>query len=267
MGPISIRRDSRYAVELDVVRHVAHIPHARRIVEDGRIKAGLVYDESKLNTTRLSVAWVSANTWAWGSLYGTVEFQFSWADLIERFPRIYWVEEMPDYRPPAYRFLLSDSKQPSSLMERYDPERDEGPLRTWGGKWYWNCEYTSEFMITEDLPLRRSTGLAFVQHSRDYCRLDGSGSSIDASNRHRRRRWTHARVRSRPRTPYARSTLQQERTIQSTCPVLRRSEPLANGGDHFGGTLKRDGSCDTIVRGALALYGMDQVEQARSCSG
>jgi hypothetical protein len=96
-----LRRDSRYAVELDVVRHIAHVPHARRIVEDGRVKAGLVYDESKLNTTRLSVAWVSANTWAWGSMYGTVEFQFSWADLIEWFPRVYWVEEMPDYRPPA----------------------------------------------------------------------------------------------------------------------------------------------------------------------
>ena len=45
--------------ELDVVRHVVHLPTARRIIEDGRIKAGLIYDESRLNTSRLSVVWVS----------------------------------------------------------------------------------------------------------------------------------------------------------------------------------------------------------------
>src|SRR5690349_4246117 len=99
---LRIRPGDQNAVELDVVRHVAHLPHARRIVEDGRIKAGLVYDESKLNTTRLSVAWVSANVWARGSLYGTVEFRFSWTQLIELYPYVYWIEEMPDYRPPAF---------------------------------------------------------------------------------------------------------------------------------------------------------------------
>lgn len=63
--------------ELTTVRHVVHVPFARRIVEDGRIKAGLVYDESRLNKSRISVAWVSANTWGPGSIYGTVEFQFA----------------------------------------------------------------------------------------------------------------------------------------------------------------------------------------------
>ena len=124
-----IRRGDRKAVELDVVRHVAHLPQARRIVEDKRIKAGLVYDESKLNTTRLSVAWVSANTWAWGSLYGTVEFQFCWAALIEQNLYIYWFEDMPDYRPPPYRFLLSTRKQPPNFMIRHDREGKKGPPR------------------------------------------------------------------------------------------------------------------------------------------
>jgi hypothetical protein len=49
-------------VELTTVRHVAHVSSARRVVEDGRIKAGLVYDESRLNKSRISVVWVSANT-------------------------------------------------------------------------------------------------------------------------------------------------------------------------------------------------------------
>jgi hypothetical protein len=63
-----IRRGDRTAVELDTVRHIAHVPHARRIIEDERVKAGLVYDESRLKTSRISVAWVSANRWSRGSL-------------------------------------------------------------------------------------------------------------------------------------------------------------------------------------------------------
>jgi hypothetical protein len=31
----------------------------------------------------------------------------------------------------------------------------------------------------------------------------------------------------------------------------------------FGGALQLDGSCDKIARGALALYGMDQIERAK----
>src|SRR5262249_5847503 len=95
-------------VEITTVRHVTHLPAARRLIEDGRIKAGLVYDESRLNRSRISVAWLSANTWGNGSLYGTVEFQFSWADIIERNPHIYWVEAITSYNPIAFRFLLSD---------------------------------------------------------------------------------------------------------------------------------------------------------------
>jgi hypothetical protein len=79
--------------ELTTVRHVVHLPLARRIVEDGRIKAGLVYDESRLNKSRIGVAWVSANTWGPGSIYGTVEFQFAWADLVAG-QKVYWVEAM-----------------------------------------------------------------------------------------------------------------------------------------------------------------------------
>lgn len=263
-----IRRGERKAVELDVVRHVAHLPQARRMVEDGRIKSGLVYDESRLNTTRLSVAWVSANSWAWGSLYGTVEFQFSWADLIERNPYIYWVEEMPDYRPPAYRLLLSSSRQSPKLMMRYDPEHDRGPLRLWENTWYWNCEYTSEFMITEDLMLRRSIGLTFVQHNRDYCRLHGSACED------RREQPLPQKTGGRMLSYILGHNLhlldrhfnKAERFNLLVQSYVGLHHELTTGAD-FGGALRRDESCDTIVRGALALYGMDQVEQARNLLG
>jgi hypothetical protein len=86
------------------------VPAARRIIEDKRLKAGLVYDASKLNKSRISVAWVSANTWGLGSIYGTVEFEFAWSDLVAG-QKIYWVEAM-NYRPTAYRLLLSKRSEP-----------------------------------------------------------------------------------------------------------------------------------------------------------
>jgi hypothetical protein len=53
--------------ELTTVRHIVHLPVARRIVEDGRIKSGLVFDKSRLNKSRISVTWLSANNWALGT--------------------------------------------------------------------------------------------------------------------------------------------------------------------------------------------------------
>ena len=46
--------------ELKTLYHVVHIPVARRILEDGRLRAGLIYDESKLRRSRISVTWLSA---------------------------------------------------------------------------------------------------------------------------------------------------------------------------------------------------------------
>jgi len=138
------------------------------------IKSGLVYDESRLNKSRISVAWASANTWTDGSLYGTVEFQFSWAEIVERNPHIYWVEAMTDYSPTAFRFLLSDREITSRQLQPYDPRRDDGPLRMRDGKWYRRGNMTSEFMITADLRLRRCIGIDFVKHHHRHCSLYGS---------------------------------------------------------------------------------------------
>src|SRR6266436_2563267 len=162
-----------YSKELKTVRHVVHVPSARRIVEDWQIRAGLVHDESRLNKSRISVAWVSANTWGLGSIYGTVEFQFAWADLVDG-QKIYWVEAM-NYNPNAYRLLLSKRDILAGLVKPYDPAKDEGPLRLKDGQYYWNGEYTSEFMIEDDLSLDRCTGLDFVLHNQQYCRPFGNG--------------------------------------------------------------------------------------------
>ncbi|MBR0891817.1 hypothetical protein [Bradyrhizobium diazoefficiens] len=157
------------------VHHVAHVPDARRILEDKRVRSGLIYDESRLNRTRTCVSWASANTWVEGSIYGNVQFTFDWADII-RGRRVYWVEDMPDYSPPAYRLLLTDrdlSPGVSRNVIAYDPAVDKGPLREREGDWYWNDDYTSEFMIEDDLPLRLCRGVSFIRHRRDICRLHG----------------------------------------------------------------------------------------------
>lgn len=78
------------ALPLETVHHVVHVPAARRILEDGKLRAGLVYDESRLKKSRTSVTWLSANSWGQGSIYGNVQFSFAWSDLIgER--HFYWV--------------------------------------------------------------------------------------------------------------------------------------------------------------------------------
>ncbi len=150
--PKAGERSSNAAV-LKTAHHVVHVPAARRILEDEELRSGLVYDESPLNKSRLSVNWLSANTWAHGSIYGNVQFSFPWSMLIEG-RRFYWVEAMTAYRPHAYRILITDRDlNHSRLLTPYDPYSDKGPLRERDGVWYWNYDYTSEFMFEGDLDL------------------------------------------------------------------------------------------------------------------
>jgi hypothetical protein len=174
----------RNASELMTVRHIAHVQSALRIIQDRRIKAGLVYDESKLNKYRISVSWVSANTWAFGSIYGTVEFKFSWADLIAN-QNIYWVEAMTNYKPNAYRLLLSKRNITSGVVRRYNPEADDGPLRFKDAKYYWNGDYTSEFMIEDDLSLDRCNGVSFIAHHAQYAVPLGLTARTESHSRRR----------------------------------------------------------------------------------
>jgi hypothetical protein len=76
-----------------------------------------LYDESKLKKSRICVTWLSANTWATGSIYGNVQFAFHWRNQIRR-RRCYWVEPMTAYTPKAYRILLTDRDLSQSNRER-----------------------------------------------------------------------------------------------------------------------------------------------------
>ena len=90
-----------------VAHHVTHTPAALRILEDGKITRGLIYDECALNNSRTTVVWLSPNEWYWGSRYGSVEFTFNFSDLVKA-RKIYWVEAQIGYKPPARRFLITD---------------------------------------------------------------------------------------------------------------------------------------------------------------
>jgi len=249
--------------ELTTVRHVVHVPFARRIVEDGQIMAGLVYDESRLNKSRISVAWLSANTWGLGSIYGTVEFQFAWADVVAG-QRLYWVEAMTNYNTHAYRLLLSRRDIVGGLVTRYDPTKCEGPLQLRGGKYYWNTAYTSEFMVEEDLSLDRCNGLRFVTHHEQYCRPFGTACED------RQKQPTPQRTGGRMLAFILGVGLHSlDQHLTSGAQPFTELETAYSGleanlpGVKFAGPLNSDQDCEDVVRGSLALYGMDQVDQAR----
>lgn len=161
--------------ELKEVFTIMHVREAVRTIDDKKISARLVYDESRLNTARLPVVWSSANHWHRGSMYGTVGFHFKWEELIAG-KNFYWIEAIEAYNPTAFRILICDPAltPPPAASTPYDPHRDKGPLRFWNGTWYWNGTYTSEFMYADDLSLERLSGFSFFKHHDTLCRYEGS---------------------------------------------------------------------------------------------
>jgi len=252
--------------ELTTVRHVAHVPHARRIIEDGRIKAGLVYDESRLNTSRISVAWVSANTWGPGSIYGTVEFQFKWNDLIAS-RKIYWVEAMQNYKPPAYRFLLSKRDILPGLIKPYDPAKENGPLKLKDNVYHWNGNRTSEFMIDDDLTLDRCTGIDFIIHNSNICSSFGNQCADRMQQPSPQR--TGGRILSFV-LGCSSHKLDGHFRPEGATPGFAPLDIAYSGLQFFlpsqvkfSGTMNADAECENILMGALALYGNDQAPTAK----
>lgn len=253
---------------LSTVYHIVHLPQARRILEDGHLKARLVSDESRLKRSRICVTWLSANTWAMGSIYGNVQFAFDWENIIEG-REIYWVEAMR-YSSPAYRFLITDRDMSRyQHVIPYDPEEHEGPLRKRGEEWYWNTKCTSEFMIEDDISLNDCTGLSFVSHHSTYCRTYKSSCAymhdsqqetagrvlafLLSSNSNRRARKL---IRKR-QDGTVHLTFEAESGVENICQALGSKE------ENFGGAIKRAQSRRAVLLGALALYGAEQDQAAR----
>jgi hypothetical protein len=156
----------------ETVSHVAHIDDAFRIFEDNEVRPSLIFDESKLKTTRISVSWLSPNTWADGSRYGNVSYEFNWKKLIEG-KNFYWVEAIK-YGITAVRILVTE-QEPVVPLPRYHPEKGDGPVfhDLSNDTWYRNGRYTAEFMFDGTLPLDECETVSFVNHHERYCNKGG----------------------------------------------------------------------------------------------
>lgn len=253
--------------EIESVYHVAYLPVGKRIVEDGQVNSGLIYDRSLLNRSRISVAWLSANTWAQGSLYGTVSFAFPWAEIIKD-QNIYWVEAITDYSPTAFRFLLTKRDKPSRHLQPYDPERDNGPLRLRDGKWLRAGHLTSEFMIEEDLSLDRSIELDFISHHHTYCNLNGG--ACEELRRQPRPQKTAASMLAHTlaRNDHSIDRLWKPAGVRAVFTPLETGysgllTELGGRKTDFGGALRRPESCGEALMGALSLYSLNRIPEAR----
>lgn len=151
------------------VSHVSHVEAALKIVGEKKIRQGLVFDESMLNTERVLVTWVSPNSWVNGFRYGNVRFTYEFADLIEG-KNFYWVEAMTAYSPTACRILITSADRSASLPI-YDPSRGDGPwwFDSSSDSHYINGNYCLEFMVEDDLKVRKATRVDFVQHHGEWC--------------------------------------------------------------------------------------------------
>lgn len=158
---------------IEKVFHVSHVSDAFRMFEDEKIRSTLVWDKSRLKNTRTTVAWLSPNFWGPGFRYGNIKFDFDWKALVDG-KTFYWVEDIPDYSPPAFRILITRN---SGLdLDVYPVESGEGPLYhdLSNDDWYANLRFTAEFMVDRDLPLSECKSVGFVNHHPQYCNRDGS---------------------------------------------------------------------------------------------
>lgn len=154
------------------VSHVCHLPDAQRILEDGRIRSSLVWDDCELQNTRTCVSWISPNFWGRGSIYGNIEFVFSW-DKVER-KKLYWIKHYLMRNTDVCVFLVTDQDYSSHGLREYDPQKGDGPLWNSGNGWYFNNKINIEVMADRDLLLADCRRIGFVDHKNDVCKKDGN---------------------------------------------------------------------------------------------
>jgi hypothetical protein len=165
----------------EIVSHVSHVQQALHICEDREIRAGLVYDESILCEDRITVVWLSPNTWIKGSRYGNVQFDYDWK-LLTKERKAYWVEDIDEYNPVACRFLLTKRKLKKDIRNKlilYEPTKRNGPW--WydpeNDIHYRNGDITLEFMVDDSLEISDCIAINFVDHHKHMCCIDAQKCS------------------------------------------------------------------------------------------
>lgn len=158
------------------VGHVAHLDVAFNIIQEHRLKPGLVFGDSRLNTSRTLVAWLSPNYWSHGFRYGSVKFDFAFRDLVKD-KRTYWVEVI-EYEVTACRILITDQDYDGKLTP-YNPEEDDGPWRfdREKNKDFYNSTICLEFMFENEILLDSLSDLSFVDHHDKWCSMHRNSPS------------------------------------------------------------------------------------------
>ncbi|CAK0739836.1 conserved hypothetical protein [Azospirillaceae bacterium] len=164
--------EERDCWQFNKVGHTTHVDPAIEIIRGKKIRAGLVFDKSRLNKHRIQVVWLSPNDWEKGYRYGGVKFEYSFRDLVDGM-NYYWVEVITSYSPCACRILITDQDR-SEILPVYDPTVGDGPwwFNTKSGKDYFNNYYCVEFMVERDFDIDDLCGVEFVKHHDDYCALN-----------------------------------------------------------------------------------------------
>ena len=247
------------AQKLETVYHIVHARICRRILEDEKVRAGIIGDESILKTSRMAVVWTSANYWHNGSIYGSARFGFKWKKLV-RERNIYWVEDR-DYSNPAYRLLITERDLSNDKrLQAYDPETDDGPLRKVDGTWYWNGRYTSEFMIDQDLALAKVASFDFVGHAkcRESRSCDEEKNGYQASGGQIMSFILGNGIHSLDKVMSDDGDL----TSEANSTLISVYRALLPKGRKFDGVLRKTSSVTAVIRGSLALHGSGQRSEA-----
>jgi hypothetical protein len=247
------------AQELETVYHVVHARICRRILEDEKLRAGIIGDESILKTSRIAVVWTSANYWHNGSIYGSVRFGFKWKKLV-RDRKIYWVEDR-EYRNPAYRLLITERDLSNDKrLQAYDPETDDGPLRKIDETWYWNGRYTSEFMIDQDIPLAKVASFDFVSHAK--CR-ESQSCDEEKNGYHSTGGQVMSFILGNGIHGLDKVLADDgDLTSEANSTLISVYRALLPKGRKFDGVLSNTSSVTAAIRGALALHGSGQRSEA-----
>jgi len=244
-------------LEFHTVSHVTHLQAALNIIQDGQIDARLVFDHSRLNSSRTLVVWVSPNEWdKKGYFYGHVRFSFDWKPLVAD-KNFYYVETMKEYNPHACRILITDQDHPE--LHPYDPSRRDGPWwrNSVTGADHFNGTKTLEFLLETDVPIASMRSLSFVKHSSERCSLHKDPANCSRlSARNAQARFVAGILSDRLAWKFERFTNLAEITGSVRTGWFALKADFSNLPPGTGGALRAsDSASAAVARSMLSFYG------------
>ena len=209
--------------------HVTHLDIGYRILDECIIRPALIGDESKLNTERILVNWLSPNEWFPGYRYGNIRFRYDFQQLMEG-KKMYWVEAMTSYNPTALRLLLSKKDYTDYELIEYRPRIDDGPLRYKNKEWLMDSRFTYEIMVDEPLYISECKSIDFVKHHEHMCCIGSACPDSHPSQKRAAIRFLGLLI-SRSKTLYTRYFLKTSNGKKNTGEFTEAIQTILNWTD------------------------------------